>query len=422
MQNRRKPQNHVPAPQASTSQQPPVPTATQEPLSQPQPRPQPVPTMPQAVPVPSQAVPTPRVRPTAPRPAPKPAPIPQPHPSNTEEAWRSRKTAPNNKPNPHTASREDVDMQDGTRPPAKATGGYHFTSTVQDMVNGEVIQNKILDTLITLSLKEVIGISADLQKRFAGLTKTRREYTTKAVTAQSLDDYYGEGHRGNDLAYIEELDDTEQTYECEEETDNGSPTYSTVHLSYRDDEELDGILLRYSSAVKMVTSPLFAMTTGRFSGTLAGQDVTFMVDSGSELNLISEDLHGRTGVAIDLDGARWSLKGINSSAVPLVGCCREVPIAIGGHRFDHHFFVNSETGKQDVILGQPWLQWYTAALLYSRSGAVEMKVWKAGDRESGERPTISIRLCAANAPRNSDRLVMKGKKATVEDCESESEN
>ena len=284
------------------------------------------------------------------------------------------------------------------------------------MVDGDIVQNKILETLITLPLKEILGISTDLQKRFAHLTKTRREYTTKTVTAQPSDDYY----YGTDAAYIEEIQDLE--YVSEEECHDPTPSYSTVHLSYRDDKNLDDVLLRYSSAVKMVTTPLFAMMTGRFSGMIAGLDVTFMVDSGLELNLMSEDLHSRTGVAIDLDGARWSLKGINGGAVPLVGCCREVPVSIGGHRFDHHFFVNSETGKQDVILGQPWLQWYMAALLYSRSGAVEIKVWKAGDHETGERPTISICLCAANASRNSDRLVMKGKKATVEEYDSGSEN
>jgi hypothetical protein len=80
-------------------------------------------------------------------------------------------------------------MQDGTKPPAKATGGYHFTSMVQDMVNGDVVQTKILETMITLPLKEIIGISADLQKRFAGLTKTRREYTTKAVVAELMEDH-----------------------------------------------------------------------------------------------------------------------------------------------------------------------------------------------------------------------------------------
>jgi hypothetical protein len=87
---------------------------------------------------------------------------------------------------------------------------------------------------------------------------------------------------------------------------------------------------------------------------------------------------------------------------------------IGGHRFDHHFFVNSKTGKQDMILGQPWLQWYMAALLYSKSGAVEMKVWKKGDHEGGKRPTISICLCAANASRNSDQLVLQGRQNMIE--------
>ena len=358
----------------------------------------------------------PQVRPPIHKTSPEPTKVQPPlHPSNTEEGWRSRKMAPKNDATP----RDDVEMQDGMRPPPKTTGGYHFTSTIQDMVDGDVVQAKILKTLITLPLKEVIGISADLQKRFAGLTKTRREYSSKTVIAEPMDSYYE-----TDTAYIEEVNEEREVndYDYEDGQETTAPAYSTVHLSYREDEDLDSVLLRYSSAVKLVTSPLFAMTTGRFGGTLAGQEVTFMVDSGSELNLMSEDLHGRTGIAIDLDGARWSLKGINGGAVPLIGCCREVPVAIGGHRFDHHFFVNSETGKQDVILGQPWLQWYTAALLYSRSGAVEMKVWKAGDRESGERPTISIRLCAANAPRNSDQLVMKGKKATVDIYESDSEN
>lgn len=265
----------------------------------------------------------------------------------------------------------------------------------------------------------MIGVSTDLQKRFVNLTKTRREYTTKAVIAEPAEDYYG-----IDSAFIEELDEDSHHYddgESVEQTYDSVPDYTTVHFSYQEDEDVNEVLLRYSSAVKVVTTPLFAMTTGRFTGAMAGQDVTFMVDSGSELNLISENLHSRTGVPIDLDGARWSLKGINGGAVPLVGCCREVPVSIGGHRFDHHFFVNSETGKQDVILGQPWLQWYTAALLYSRSGSVEMKVWKLGDRETGGRPTLSIRLCTADAPRNSDRLIMN-KRATVEDYDSDTEN
>jgi hypothetical protein len=128
-------------------------------------------------------------------------------------------------------------MQDGTKPPAKATGGYHFTSTVQDMVNGDVIQAKILETMIMLPLKEIIGISADLQKCFAGLTKTRHEYTTKAVVAEPMEDPYYV-----DSAYIEDHDN-EEDYDLGYESVEATPAYSTVHLSYAEDEDLDNVLL-----------------------------------------------------------------------------------------------------------------------------------------------------------------------------------
>ena len=213
--------------------------------------------------------PTQRTAPSPPVPTPTPMAQYQPHPTNMEEAWRARKTTPKNKSMPGTQEK-DVDMQDGTRPPVKTPNTYHFTSTVQDMVDSDVVQTKILDTLITLPLKDILGISADLQKQFAGLTKTRCEYTTKTVMAEPMDDA-----RVVESAYIEELYGDEEFYE---EIEDAAPTYSTVHLSYTENKDLDEVLLRYSSAVKVVSSPLFAMTTGRFSGNLAGQEVTFMVD------------------------------------------------------------------------------------------------------------------------------------------------
>ncbi|KAF8225297.1 hypothetical protein L208DRAFT_1306864, partial [Tricholoma matsutake] len=132
-----------------------------------------------------------------------------------------------------------------------------------------------------------------------------------------------------------------------------------------------------SSAIKIHTSPLFAMTTGCFEGKIAGRPVIFMVDTGLELNLVSDELYRQTNLPLDVNGARWSLKGINGGAVPLMGCCCDVPLVCGGHHFDHHFFMSREgTGKQDIILGQPWLQWHSVSLLYSRMGVVEMCIWK----------------------------------------------
>lgn len=95
-------------------------------------------------------------------------------------------------------------------------------SMVQDMVNSDLIQDTILNTLITLPLKEVIGISADLQKWFANLTKTRCEYTLKAVTIEPAEDYY-EYHG----AYIEEMEEMDEGPPSDKE-ENVNQVYDSV--------------------------------------------------------------------------------------------------------------------------------------------------------------------------------------------------
>jgi hypothetical protein len=53
--------------------------------------------------------------------------------------------------------------------------------------------------------------------------------------------------------------------------------------------------------------------------------------------------------------------------------------------------------------------------MYSRTGIVEMCVWKDGDRERGSPPTLSIQLVAANAPRNTDKLTFQGQRSRIEE-------
>ena len=179
-------------------------------------------------------------------------------------------------------------------------------------------------------------------------------------------------------------------------------------------ENKEEIMIRYTSAVKIhhMPQPLFAMITGRFRGKFAGLEVIFMVDTGSELNLMSQDFYNRTSMAIDLDGMRWSLKGINGRPVPLGSCVRDAEIKISGQRFDHHIFVSREgTGKQEIILGQPWLQWYSASIQYTRQGSMNMQVWQDGDGDkfdcSHQGPSILIPLCTPNAPHNMSTLNME---------------
>ena len=167
------------------------------------------------------------------------------HPANTEDVSKSRawKVTPEDKVTVQKVLEQDKDLRD-TSKQAKAPGVYHFTSTVQDEVDGDV-QAEILDTLTTLPLKEIIGTSADLQKRIADLTRTRREYMTTATITESMDDTCGA-----ESAYIEEL---YSDGDFGEETENAKPTYSTAHLPNTGKEE---VLLWYSLGTEKLEAPI----------------------------------------------------------------------------------------------------------------------------------------------------------------------
>jgi len=95
---------------------------------------------------------------------------------------------------------------------------------------------------------------------------------------------------------------------------NSSFVESCVVLEFDESSESkEDIMICYASAVKIhpTPQPLFAMVTGHFKGKFTGVDVVFMIDTGSELNLMAKEFYDRTSLMIDLDRTRWSLKGIN---------------------------------------------------------------------------------------------------------------
>ena len=330
---------------------------------------------------------------------------------NTEDAFKNRRAAP--------SKTKDVEMKDTTTK-AKSTPAYHFTSDIQEMHDlDKIVREKVNKTIVQLELGELLAISAFLQKSVSNMTKTRREYTSKPVVANVVEvleeTEWTEGDAStSDLAGGYESDDEEfyRSLPVAESSTNSGFIESRVGLEFNESiETKEDILIRYASAVKIhpTPQPLFAMVTGRFKGKFAGVDVIFMIDTGSELNLMAKEFYDRTNLAIDLDGTRWSLKGINGRPVPLGGCVCDAEIKISGRRFDHHVFVSREgTGKQEIILGQPWLQWYSASIQYMRQGAMNMRIWQNGDGDKfdccNQGPSILIPLCTPGAPRNAATL------------------
>ncbi|KAJ3487664.1 hypothetical protein NLJ89_g11690 [Agrocybe chaxingu] len=297
-----------------------------------------------------------------------PTVIPNPPAINTQDGWKEGRSG----------NSKDIKMKDAKDEAKKGAPQFHFTSDLQEQVSFETIQNTILDQKVSLSVREILGISPVLQKRFAEATKTRREYSNKSGEYDLLSP------------------EAERLYErmnCK----TALETHRTLYIP--DVDEFQSFLISHSNAVQVRPTRLLAMTTGIFTAKFCDQSAKFMIDTGSELNLIPERLLSIPGLALDFEGSRWALKGINGAPVALRGCCMDVPVRIGVHNFDHHFFVSREDMRgHDVILGQPWIQWYAAQIDYDREGAMKMKVWEDGDRSHP--PTLQLHLTVPDDPRN----------------------
>ena len=52
-------------------------------------------------------------------------------------------------------------------------------------------------------------------------------------------------------------------------------------------------------------------------------------------------------------------------------------------------------------MGQPWLQWYSAAIEYHRSGPMTLSIRPNGDERG---PVLTLKLVSPDHRRNTDRL------------------
>ncbi|KAI0323294.1 hypothetical protein GY45DRAFT_1408148, partial [Cubamyces sp. BRFM 1775] len=296
-----------------------------------------------------------------------------PHISNTEDG---RRAAQQEK---RQVRFEEIheDSKQGKNP--RVSPGTKSTPSVAV----EHMQEQILNTRVTLTLREVLAMSPQLQKRLQTLTRTRWEFDTRSGDMMSID-----------------------PSTCVRPADGPG----AASVTFATGEDLEDLVIRYADAVVLGNTRLFAMASGMVLGIFGGQKVKFLVDSGSELNLISKEIWEKAKLSVDRDGSRWSLRGLGGESVPLIGCCRDAPVQLGGKNFDHHFFVSEADRPQyDGILGQPWLAWYSASIQYTRGGPVFLVAYPSGSREGA---FARVQICDAGNPRNADRLVLT---AEVED-------
>ena len=124
-----------------------------------------------------------------------------------------------------------------------------------------------------------------------------------------------------------------------------------------------------------------AMVTVKISITINGsKPIEMLLDSGSELNIIMQELQEGLGLPMDPSGANWTLHGVSGHPVHLVGVCRNVPVNASRMGFNHHFFVTQD--KIGEKGGQPWLFNQAARIDYIVGKGLQLQVWKDSDREN----------------------------------------
>ncbi|THU77166.1 hypothetical protein K435DRAFT_812703 [Dendrothele bispora CBS 962.96] len=309
-------------------------------------------------------------------PSQKPVEVPQPkNPINREDGWKGSKPS-----NSKGKEKEDVSMKDGT----SKGPSYHFTSTLSEKANFDSLYNKIMDTEIAIPVGQLIGVSPGLQEMVAEATRTKREYKTKVA------EYHDS--------------ETEIYFETGRETNWDSSMSPNVCVG--NTEQLPSFLVKYTSAVSSMSEKFYGMVTGKMEITINGVSLTAMIDSG---------------LPIDFEGMKWTLRGVNGGPERLKGVVTDVPMMLGKHEFSHHLFVaNSPLEGQDIILGQPFLNWFAARLDYWRDGVAKLYLWKDGDKS--QRPTLSIVITDPTDKRNTtviDRNVYEAKIVREDDYEED---
>ncbi|KAJ3727164.1 hypothetical protein C8R42DRAFT_602890 [Lentinula raphanica] len=302
--------------------------------------------------------------------------IPPPqNPINLQDGWR--KSQPSTTKGKERESR-DVDMKEPKEAGGKQGPGtsFHYTSDLQKRADPKKVLDKVLDTEITLSLADLVGCSPALQKLISEVARTRREYGKEMVSAI--------------ISQYEE-DGGEAIVDDGYEYDEGQVS-SGLCVAEEDRPRLQSFLHTYSSAVTQSTTKYYAMVTGVFAVTIGGRQFRAMIDTGSELNVGAEDIPEKTGMPMDLEGMKWGLKGIHGEPEQLRGVVVDLPMKIGKYEFPHHLFISQHqlNLNWDIILGQPFLQWYTCRIDYWRAGHMQLLLWNDGDKDRNPHLTLAL--------------------------------
>lgn len=196
------------------------------------------------------------------------------------------------------------------------------------------IRNRILNTTVTLSLQELLGMSDGLHRSlFSG---TRQPVTTSIEFSKGTDPgvVARVGNLGMRSRKANQMDLEETGYDDEE-----PPLYVCGTLA---------------AWIQILEDP---------------QRVQALLDGGAEINVMQAWLAEKHALPVTLH-AKGTMRSANGGLTPFVGICERVPVRIGSFQYYVPFFIVDTRGGHAVVLGRPFEHMSRMAHTNTASGAV----------------------------------------------------
>src|SRR5260221_7521167 len=293
---------------------------------------------------------------------------------------------------------------------------YKYATELMNGINQEQVYQNIMEQPVTLKLSELLGSSYDLGRRLQSMMCSQH-FPLQQVNAANAEVVPKKADEEQDLISFKEDENPTETSEAMDlfelsETFKFAVDSGEARSSHASTEELhelsyqnmmqEDYIHQFIHPIKEVNlahpHEYCTMVTTQLNGHIGEQDYMMLVNSGSELNIMTMHQAQELALLIDDSGNSWTLKGISSHMMGLEGICWNVPIKIGGIEFSHNFFMTrSSLGNKDMVLGQPWLFSQSMRINYVHEMGVTLQLWENGDQKGR---SILINLPLIKAPRN----------------------
>lgn len=311
-------------------------------------------------------------------------PLPDRMDVDLDEPKARQERAYNSQPN-KTPYRQQFDVRDPTGRDPKDNDqsmrylkNSDYTSYLERKTDKKEVLNSIIDQKVSVSFAQLCTI-APLLNRYVGDINRRTKYQstdeTKSVPTPKQTNSLHSGY-DMDTGYINttRLYEDDEAYEAEQSDDQEySDDNSWEHRPGTARQAYYG----HTMSIRTNDKGLYAKPLALIPITIGGIDEYAMIDTGSEMNIISTDLAEKLkhSNVYDTNGSKWKIQGVNGAPEGMAGRFNSLSIVIGGKPFDHHFFFGNQSFKKyGVILGQPWLDTYECSIIFGKKDGAPGKI------------------------------------------------